>query len=223
MNCRKMSRSIREIIDIEDDWPANQRQTTMTQIYDLSRSDDADSFVTPPAKRKAAAITITPAKKVHMTAHKKNLELKNLFEIGDLVRSTAGEINHPAYYKGEIDKGYIILGAVKDYRKREYFSGPGATDPEHMIVQWQNIEINGTRYHDAFDTRKIVLIYEDEHDWENVVVQFDCVNKGMLTRVGKFESNDVTKMNEGIQAMVWDNFWHSNRKGWMKILPKSND
>ena len=61
-----MSKSIREIINIEDDWPSNQRQTTMTQIYDLSKSDDVNNFVTPPAKRKAAAIKITAAVLLHL-------------------------------------------------------------------------------------------------------------------------------------------------------------
>ena len=134
--------------------------------------------------------------------------------------STAGEVHHPAVYRSLIAPEYILLGVVKDFKTRVGFNDIEITDPEYMMVNWQNVDANGTRFHDAMDKK---VRYNDEEKFYNVSVTFDYINGRHLKRVGKCGSNDIRMINKCIQAVVWDNFYHMSKSGWNKLLPRSAD
>ena len=88
-------------------------------------------------------------------------------------------------------------------------------DPEFIYVNWMNIKVKGNRFQDCKDGQPRI---EDGGRCFNIFVDFDFVDQRKLKLVAARESNDVTMMNDEVQKIAWDNFWHSSNRGWKKIV-----
>ena len=190
------------------------KQSTLTQIY--KRDEDEESSV------EEMLSPINPNKRRKNTKTKGRVTVKaskkiegNLFEIGDLVMSTAGEINHTAVEDKLISPSYIFLGCVTGWRTRKWACGR-ASDFEHVFVNWMTIEAGGHRYQDFKDGNPL---YDDNCRLLNIFVNYDFIHTNKLHLVAGANVAEVPQMNGFIEDLAYENFKHGTKRGWMKILP----
>ena len=111
------------------------KQQTLTQLFagqpessSAEYSTDDDAFVTPSKiKRthdKYSLVTPPSAKK-----KRENKQLGEPAREGDLVTSTAAELNHPRLLFGDIGEGYIFFGIVLE------------GDQTALKVSWSSVEL----------------------------------------------------------------------------------
>ena len=190
------------------------RQVTLTQIY--NPNEDEESSV----EEVMCPVNNNKKRKEHTTAGRTSIRTcekfdGELFEVGELVMSTAGCINHLAVDIGYISASYIMVGCVTGWRNRKWSSGQ-STDFNHVIVNWMNVEAGGNRYQDFKDGNPC---YEDNCRLFNVFVNFDFVHTGKLNSLADMAVGNVDLMNEFMKEIVYTNFCHGSRRRWMKILP----
>ena len=114
------------------------KQTTLTQIYSTEADEESslEEVFSPASREKRRKTTGTQGRVPVRTSEKFD---GPLFEIGDLVMTTAEDINHPAIEHKRIHPSYIFVGCVTGWRKRKWACG-NSTDFNHVIVNWMNIE-----------------------------------------------------------------------------------
>ena len=96
-------------------------------------------------------------------------------------------------------------------------SGSESTvDPEHVYVNWMNVETEGYRYQDFKDGNPV---YNDDYRCFNVFVNFDFIQKDKLNLIARSDTNNIEKMKKCMRQLVWTNFWHGSERGWNKIIP----
>ena len=130
--------------------------------------------------------------------------------------TTAEDINHPAIEHKRIHPSYIFVGCVTGWRKRKWACG-NSTDFNHVIVNWMNIEKGNHRYQDWQDGNPL---FDDNGRCLNVFVNYDFINTSKLKLLAGTKSSNVELLNEFIQDIVFENFKHGSKRGWMKILPR---
>ena len=99
-----------------DDAP---RQTTLTQHFGGNNDEESsvEEMLTPSPTLKRRKTTETQGRITVKTSQKFD---GKLFEIGDLVMATAGDINHPACDDNSISTSYIFVGCVTGWRERKW-------------------------------------------------------------------------------------------------------
>ena len=190
------------------------KQSTLTQIYNPNDEEESsiEEMLRPIKKTKKRKSTGTMGRTTVRSSEKFD---GKLFEVGELVMSTAGDINHPAVDASLISPSYIIIGSVTGWRNRKWALGQ-TTDFDHVVVNWMNVEAGGNRYQDFKDGNPC---YEDDCRLFNIFVNFDFVHTNKLNSLAGMDVGNVDKMNGFIKEMVYDNFCHGSKRGWMKILP----
>ena len=190
------------------------QQTTLTQLY--NPNNDEESSVEEPMR------PIKRGKKSHTSPTLGRTTVRSsekfdgqLFEVGELVMTTAGDINHPAVDHGHISSSYIIVGCVTGWRNRKWALG-NTTDFDHVIVNWMNVEVGGNRYQDFKDGNPC---YDDDCRLFNIFVNFDFVHTGKLHSLADTAVAKVKKVNDFLKVVIFENFCHGSKRGWMKILP----
>ena len=48
---------------------------------------------------------------------------------------------------------------------------------------------------------------------------FDVAHISNLRLIAVKDTKNIDKMNEYMQKLVWDSFWHGSHHGWNKFLP----
>ena len=190
------------------------RQSTLTQIYILGTDKESSSeeVLTP---MKAIKKTRNATTQCRVTLLSSPDYQGKLFEIGDLVMSTADDINHPALDDNLIAPAFIFLGCITGFRTRKWANGK-IVDYEHPIVNWMNIDIGGNCYQDYKDRNPW---FDDDCCCFNVFVSYDFINKNKLKLIAGMASTKVDLHNNFIQELIYDNFCHGSERGWSKILP----
>ena len=117
------------------------KQTTLTQLFQNNPDEESsvEEMLTPSPCLKRRKKTSTQGRITVRSTEKFD---GKLFEIGDLVMATAGDINHPALDDGSISPSYIFVGCVTGWRKRKWACGQ-TSDFHHVYVNWMNIKANG--------------------------------------------------------------------------------
>ena len=94
------------------------RQSTLTQIYHLDQDDESslEEVLTPMKTIKKLKNVATQGRVTLLSSPDYGGQL---FEVGDLVMSTADEIHHPALDDNLIAAAYIFLGSVTGFRTRK--------------------------------------------------------------------------------------------------------
>ena len=182
------------------------RQTTLTQIYNpnLDEESSIEETLRPVNKNKKRKGGDTMGRTTVRSSEKFDGEL---FEVGELVMLTAGDINHPAVDTGYISSSYIMIGSVTGWRNRKWACGQ-TTDFDHVIINWMNVEAGGNRYQDFKDGNPC---YEDDCRLFNVFVNFDFVHTSKVKSLADMAVGNVDKMNDFIKEMVYDNFCHGTK------------
>ena len=179
------------------------KQSTLTQIFGVnglypesSSSESSDSVFETKRKRKETPI-VTPKKmvkqKIDQTKNRGPSD-QHLAEVGDLITSTARELNHPRWLFGDIDPGF-------------FFGMVLSADPDSVEVAWEKVEPQLQKAKVA--TKKGERGNEDFRD-----IKF--VGRSLVRVVGKYDDGKLEKMNSFIKAAIFSNFRFKKNVGWVK-------
>ena len=170
-------------------------QSTLTQIYKRAPTspleDSDDDFVTKKRKPKVTPDRSYSARsppKKRSKSHKRN-KVPDLAQFGDLVSSSAKELNHPRYLSGDVDPGYFLFGVVR------------GGDEDTVMVAWNNIE---PALKDAGSAKVDMKL-------------MDYVSRNLVRVVGKYDDSKLIKMNNFIRATIYHEFTYKKGVGWVKF------
>ena len=116
---------------------------------------------------------------------------REVFNIGDLVMSTAGQIYHPAALSHQlISRSFILIGAVVGHRIQDWSKGH-ICHWDDVVVNWQNLELNNNRYQDYKDGNPI---YSDGGRCFNILVEFDFIHYSNLILLTDRKTKDLSSL-----------------------------
>ena len=176
-------------------------QTTLTQIFgrpviDLfsDESEEDDDFL--PKKKRKMSIKqeckiITPTKLVICD--------RTFAQKGDLVTSTAAELNHPRLLFDDIDPGYVFHGHVT------------ATDRTTVDVIWSTVE---------FGHRQAKVAKQNKKKQFRGI---GCVSRKLVRIVAKYDSENLDKLNHFLKAAIYAEFFFTQKVGWKRIHNRTAD
>ena len=138
-----------------------------------------------------------------------------LFEIGDPLMATAGDINHPAIDNGSISTSYIFVGCVTERRKRKWACGQ-TSNFHHVYVTWMDIVANGMKYQDYKDGNPL---YNDNCRLINIFVNYNFIRSSKLNVIVGIGESKICKVNKFLEELIHEISCHGSKQGWVKILP----
>ena len=172
-------------------------QHTLTQLFNKqnAHSDDSESdddFVAkkPRHQRKTPTIVSPNAQEIKRRSKAANRKLiPDLAQFGDLVTSTAKELNHPDYTSGRVNPGYILFGVVR------------GGDKDTVLVSWNKPE-------PIFCKNTGVV----NHDTKLI----EYADRTLVRVVAKSDDQQITKMNNFLRAAIYHEFFFKKGVGWTK-------
>ena len=176
------------------------KQGTLTQMLGYPDSDqDFSDFVTPNPKKQKT--TKSPHSK--NSVHKKNPVGP---KVGDLVMSTAAELQHLDYVTQNISGAYIFFGIV-----RSYSTVGNDNEKEKVNVDWSAVETGHS--HIKSENKNIL----HTHPIKNYAVNVPPVSKDKVHIVAKSNNPHLLGINEWLKMELLDEFYFIEPDGWMRI------
>ena len=157
-----------------------------------SSSDSDFEVLNAPSKPK-----VTPVKSAAKREDRMKVSVPDLAQIGDIVTSTAKELNHPRYRFGDVPPGYIFFGVVE------------GESLDMVKVKWNKVE-------HRLRTAKIVK-KRSVADSE-VFNTIDYVSRAIVRVVAKFDDGGTRGLNTFLRAALYHEFYYQpvgEEKGWM--------
>ena len=178
------------------------KQQTLTQLFaghpessSAEDSTDDDAFVTPSKiKRthdKYSLVTPPSAKK-----KRENKQLGEPAREGDLVTSTAAELNHPRLLFGDIGEGYIFFGIVLE------------GDQTALKVSWSSVELGH---------QKARVIKKKGDKPGDFFKDIEWVSRRLVRAVARYNSGNLNRLNHFVKAAISAEFCFVKNVGWKRI------
>jgi hypothetical protein len=132
---------------------------------------------------------------------------RNMFNVGDLVMSTAKQIGHPAYEFHFISPSYLFFGSVKDIVM--------GTDPmdDKINIHWMTIKKGDVRF---VDVQSVMIPYDPKKSYHDHYVAMAPTRMEDLKVLARHTSNDLSSVNDFVSAAVNKQFKFNLSGGWIK-------
>ena len=125
--------------------------------------------------------------------------------MGDLVTSTARELDHPDYKTGKIEGAYIFWGIVRKY------SQTTASRTERIWVDWSQVEEGHTLI--KSDNNKIL----HRHPMDKELVNIPAVLKHKVRIIAKCNNPHLEGINRFLKIELLEEFYFIKPHGWRRI------
>ena len=182
-------------------------QQTLTQLFagrpESSPSEDSsddDVFVKSPKKRtkkrKPPTCSLVTPPSVARKVKRVRDNVGEPVQRGDLVTSTAAELNHPRLLFGDIDEGYIFFGIVTE------------ADQTALKVEWSTVE------HGHQKARVVKKKGEKKGDHFRDI---EWVSMRLVRVVARCNSGNLNRLNHFVKAAISAEFFFVRHVGWKRI------
>ena len=157
-------------------------------------------------KKAKLATPVKPVKNWSFQSNSKSDQKNpNSAKLGDLVMSTARELDHPDYKTGKIDGAYIFFGIVRKY------SQTTVPQRERIWVDWSQVEKGHTLI--KSENKKIL----NRHEIEDDAIDLPAVLKHKVRIIAKCNNPHLDGVNTYLKLELLDEFYFIKPHGWRRI------
>ena len=179
-------------------------QQTLAQLFascpessPTKDSTDDDVFMkSPKGKRKAPTCSLVSLPSAVYKSKRVNANVGEPAQRGDLVTSTAAELNHPRLLFDDIDEGYIFFGIVTQ------------ADQTALKVEWSMVE------HGHQKARVVKKKGEKKGDHFRDI---EWVSRRLVRVVARCNSGNLNRLNHFVKAAISAEFFFVRHVGWKRI------
>ena len=144
------------------------------------------------------------------------IRITKKLQLGDLVMSTAGRIQHPCFLSGVIDDSYILFGIVRSFTYMNWSNKKNwnnSYNEGRVNIEWTTFNSGERRYIEIKNNKPLTIEVEPD-DLIDTMVKSPDVAAEDVTLLAKRNNSDLTHLNHFLRSEVDHQCFFAIPEGW---------